>query len=200
MRRQLYVAWSILKLLVGIALLPLLALLFFISKSAFLGAMTFLWVHLDIFTPQGELYLRRFFMTPKTQWYCPRFLHYIALSDEGRDPHDHPGAFTTTILAGGYNEEIYFPRVPVREGGFGRPGNPFIRQARPFETYVNPVGHTHDVKLIGPTMTWVKGWKRGISWGFWNLDPVDPKKDTWVYNEDYGEKGGERKSWTIDGQ
>ncbi len=197
--RRLYLLYSIAKLLLAVALSPLIVLTFFVSKKAFLVVMSALWLHLDIFTPEGELYLRRFFFYPKFKHGPnPRFLHYIRLSDEGRDPHNHPGPFTTTILWNGYNEDIYFPQQDKL--GFGRPGLPFVREVRAWNTYVNPDGHTHAVKLIGPTLTWVVGWKKGKPWGFWILDPKDPSKDRWVESEEYGEKGDERKSWTIDGK
>lgn len=201
MRGRLYTTFAVLKLLVGVALLPLLVATFFVTKRGFLAAMGFLWPHLDIYTPQGELYLRRWFFWPKLKYGPrPRFLHWIRLSDLGRDPHDHPGEFTTTILWNGYDEEIYFPAVPEYEGRFGRPGSPWVRNARAWETYVNPMGHTHAVKLIGETLTWVVGWKKGKPWGFWVLHPKDASFDRWVESEEYGEKGDERKSWTIDGK
>jgi len=215
MKAKLCTAYAVLKLLLGIALLPALVLTFLVWKRAFIAAMTFLWVHLDIYTPEGELYLRRWFMTPKFRSPNrlvphPRFLHLIKLSDGGRDPHDHPGAFTTTILWNGYDEEIYFPRGDYiaarnKEGGwtftnrFGRPGNPLMRKVRAYSTYENSEVHTHRVKLIGPTLSWVVGWKKGKPWGFWILDQDDPSKDRWVDSETYGEKGIDRKSWTIDG-
>jgi len=205
MTPRLYTALAVLKCVLAVALSPLIAVLFLVSKPAFIWAMTQLWPHLDIYTPEGKLYLRRFFMTPKTQWFRPRFLHVIYLSDAGRDPHDHPGPFSTHIFWNGYDEEIYFPHdfcVTCNEDHplVGRPGNPFVRKVRAGETYENPEGHTHRVQLIGTTLTWVVGWIRGKKWGFWVLDPKDPALDRWVESEEYGEKGEERKSWTIDGK
>ena len=52
------------------------------------------------------LYLRRFYLTPRTRpswwpdswkWYR-FFLHHIVRSDDDRDPHDHPWDFTSLIL------------------------------------------------------------------------------------------------------
>ncbi len=208
MRAKLYLAWSVLKCLVAVALSPLLLFLVLTWRRAFIAIFSALWVHLDIYTPDGRLYLRRWFMTPK--WKSPRlphprFLHLILLSDDGRVPHDHPGAFTTTILWNGYDEEIYFPHgrcgEPYCEGdhSVGRPGSPFLREVRFPNTYVNSETHTHLVKLIGPTLSWVVGWKKGKKWGFWKL-AENPADDLWVESEEYGEKGEERKSWTIDGR
>lgn len=197
-----FVIWSTIKAVFAVAISPFIFLTFLVDKWAFIALMSALWPHLDIYTPDGRLYLRRWFMTPKGQSYRPRFLHLILLADEGRDPHDHPGEFDTTILMNGYNEEVYFPHGFWYENGeiFGRPGKPLIVEARVGDTLNNPAGHTHIVNLIGPTLTWVKAWKKGRKWGFWKLDPLDLSKDEWVESEAYGEKGEERKSWTIDGK
>ena len=199
MRRHLYLAWSITKAILAVGISPVILLTFLASKPAFIALMSALWPHLDIYTPEGLLYLRRWFMTPKTQLYHPRFLHLILLPDEGRDPHNHPGAFSTTILWNGYDEEIYFPK-DTSKLWWGRPARPWVREVRAWNTYDNPEGHTHLVKLIGPTLSWVVAWKRGKPWGFWKLDALDPARDVWVESNEYGDKGVERKSWTIDGK
>ncbi len=199
--RWVYLAWSVLKMFFAVVISPYLLFEFFVSKPNFLMALSWVWPHLDIFTPEGDLYLRRFFFWPKFKHGPnPRFLHFIRLSDEGRDPHDHPGPFKTTILWNGYDEEIYYPKKEYFPVSWGRPGTPVIRKARAGDTLRNPPGHTHAVKLIGPTLTWVVGWKKGKPWGFWIMDAKDPSKDRWVESEAYGEKGDERKSWTIDGK
>lgn len=200
MLRNFYLAWSITKAIFAVAISPVILLAFFVNIKAFLWLMAALWPHLDIYTPEGELYLRRWFMTPKGRSYPPRFLHLILISDEGRDPHDHPGPFTSKILWNGYNEEIYYAGPNARPDGQGRPGHPFMRYARAGDVLRNPEGHTHAVHLKGPTLSWVVAWKRGKPWGFWVMDPTDPSKDRWVESSEYGEKGVERKSWTIDGK
>lgn len=198
--RRLYLAWSITKALFAVAISPLILLAFFVSKPVFIDVMSALWPHLDIYTSEGYLYLRRWFMSLKGRSYPPRFLHLILISDEGRDPHDHPGKFSTKILWNGYDEEVFYPGVPAMEAGYGRPGNPHVNHARAGDVLHNPEGHTHRVNLIGPTLSWVVAWKKGRPWGFWIMDPKDPSKDRWVESNEYGEKGEERKSWTIDGK
>jgi hypothetical protein len=197
--------WVALKMLMAIVLSPWLLVVFFCMPLTFLDVFTLLWPHLDILRPDKSLYLRRFFMTPKTQWYRPRFLHYIAQDDEGRDPHDHPGPFKTTILHGGYVEKIYYPHQH-RAADFFKIGETVIydrtsahdmRLAKPGDTLNNPEGHTHMVKLTAPTWSWVVGWKRGRPWGFWILDPFDATKDHWIESEEYGVKGEEIKSWEM---
>lgn len=189
---NLFKIWAGLKLLVALALLPVLVPLFFVWNDAFLVLFTALWPHLDILSAEEGLYLRRFFMTPKTRWFRPRFLHYIRRSDAGRDPHDHPGRFVTRILRGGYWEMVYLPRDPLRK----EHGLVVDRRAVPEgRTLDNPEGHTHMVELYRPTWTWVVAWIRGKPWGFWILDPEDGSKDRWVESEAYGVKGDEIKSW-----
>lgn len=188
--KYVYVA---LKMLVAVATSPLLILLFIVSPKLFLPVFTFLWPHLDILGDDGSLYLRRWFMTPKTQWFCPRFLHYIARSDEGRDPHDHPGRFVTKILKTGYREYVYYPRDQMFRTFYGMWAS---NDARAGAVRNNGVGHTHMVSLVwGPAWTWVIGWIRGKPWGFWVLDPVDASKDRWIESKEYGAKSQERASW-----
>jgi len=182
------------KLALAIPLIPALWALFWVFPEIFKVVFTALWPHLDILREDGSLYLRRFFMTPKTQWYRPRFLHYIAQGDTGRDPHDHPGPFITTILYGGYEERVYFPREMGRRRAHGLFESHVVL---PGDTLRNSAGHTHIVTLIAPTWTWVVGWIRGKPWGFWQLDPEDSSKDVWTESEQYGVKGEEIKSWEI---
>ena len=110
--KYVYVA---LKMLVAVAVSPLLVLVFVVSPTLFLPVFTFLWVHLDILGEDGSLYLRRWFMTPKTKWFRPRFLHLIARSDEGRDPHDRPNSFRTTILRGATTRRSITRRIRSSE-------------------------------------------------------------------------------------
>lgn len=193
-RQAFYYVYVALKLLVGIASLPLLVLLFRVWERGFLAAFTFLWPHLDILDDDG-LYLRRWFMTPKTKWFHPRFLHLINRSDVGRAPHDHPGAFATRILRRAYDELVYKPKLTLFRQEHGLC---IIFRRNPGTLLHNPEGHTHMVSLVdGPVWTWVTGWIRGKPWGFWELDPYDANNDRWIDSEVYGVKGHEVKSWEI---
>lgn len=198
--KYVYVA---LKMLVAVVISPLLVICFVLSPSLFLPVFTFLWPHLDILGEDGSLYLRRWFMTPKTRWFRPRFLHYIARDDEGRDPHDHPGKFCTKILKGGYSENVYFPLrddlTPwfLRQAPLDRTYPHRVRSGCPGDVLNNEEGHTHMVKLFEPTWTWVVAWIRGKPWGFWKLHPTDASQDRWIESEEYGVKGQEIASWEI---
>jgi len=193
MVKLLKLVFAFIKVLVAIVLSPILCILFYKWNAAFLFLMTALWPHLNILDSEGKLYLRRFFFSPKTKWFRPRFLHYIALSDVGRYPHDHPGSFYTHILTGGYVESIYFPRdVKFRQSQ----GLCVVKPQRVGTKIFNPEGHTHKVQLFAPTFTWVKGWIRGKPWGFYDLHPTDATKDVWIESNEYGHKGKEIESWT----
>lgn len=68
--------------------------------------------HQDIARDNGDLYLRRFFLTRKVEgevrsWNL--YLHKFFLSDLDLHLHDHPWRFTSLILAGGYWEHSVNP-------------------------------------------------------------------------------------------
>jgi hypothetical protein len=190
--RAVRIAWAALKTALSVCISPVLFLLFRVRIDWFMTAFTALWPHLDILDEKKDLYLRRFFMTPKTPWFRPRFLHFIAQDDKGRDPHDHPGPFKTKILRGGYDEFVYFPLNTQFRKFYGTHKLVITHEGDVLE---NKVGHTHMLTLHGPTWTWVVGWISGKPWGFWKIDPDDANKDRWVFNEDYGVKGEEIRSW-----
>ena len=102
-----------------------------------------------------ELYLRRFFITPRNLSYKV-FLHYIARSDEDRCTHDHPWDFTSFIFWNGYHEQILNKEdVLVNKTAAA----PCVR--------INNGEHRHKVELIGPTWTLVLAGPRRRVWGFW---------------------------------
>lgn len=51
-------------------------------------------------------------------------LHKFTDIDRG-DPHDHPWAFKSTILYGGYVEEVYHPKLGLVETRHRHPGDNF---------------------------------------------------------------------------
>lgn len=102
------------------------------------------------------LYLRRFFLTSK----CGPlrvFLHHIVMSDNDRDPHDHPGDFETTIAKGSYREFIDL-------NPDGSPAD--IRLALPGMCLSNPAEHLHKVEVIEPVWSIVVFWRAKRIWGF----------------------------------
>lgn len=59
--------------------------------------------HDDLHTPDGRLYMRRYWITRLADGTSERF-HHILISDADPDPHDHPWDYTTHILCGTYIE------------------------------------------------------------------------------------------------
>lgn len=115
--------------------------------------LTWLLPHRDIVKEGKGLYLRRFYLGRLFGWRL--FLHYIARSDDDRDPHDHPWDFATFILKGGYVEEIDMPHA--MDVIIAKPGTLHFRAAQ----------HTHQITLRrGPAWTLVLAGPPKRSWGF----------------------------------
>lgn len=53
----------------------------------------------------GDPYLDRLRLV-ETPWFSV-FLHHIHRADVERDPHDHPWAFASLVLCGGYREQVW---------------------------------------------------------------------------------------------
>ncbi len=141
----------------------------------------------DIRKPDGRLYLRRFYITPRSwlgydwkrgrsRWprvlgwvpvtYRKIFVHHILLSDE-RTPHDHPWDFTTRILAGMYVEHIGTQGQRARCGSFG-------------SVLRNHAGHVHALEIIRPVWSLVCAGESRRVWGFWShSDELGPQWTDW---------------------
>jgi len=134
------------------------------------------WPHKDI-ARGGDLYLRRFYLTPL--WFPIRlFLHHIVRPDSDEHMHDHPWDFWTFPVMGGYLENGHRPRrgdvigihwllklvgtdpeMGIRHGGW---------QFRP-STY------RHRIVAVFPnTWTLVATRKAVREWGFWVKDKFVP--------------------------
>jgi len=135
--------------------------------------------HYDIVNG-GELYLRRF-MVRKDAVKGNIFIHHILKSDSDRDPHGHPWAFDSFILAGGYVDEAYEVKwlkgKPTRAQADAEPFKqwPIIRDALPtrtrakvFRFYRRPASHTHMLKLHPGKTAWtfVRTTGQEQPWGF----------------------------------
>lgn len=93
------------------------------------------------------------------------YLHVFHRSDEDRELHDHPWAFASLILWGGYIEHT--PQGTSRKW----PGMLLLR----------PATWRHRVDLVGTgraaTLVWVMPKSR--DWGFWSVD------GTWISQPEY---------------
>lgn len=114
-----------------------------------------------------ELYMRRFFVSPRT-WAKRFFLHCILKPDDQRVLHDHPWDFTTLVLARGYTETFkdkiasYTDGFPIFQIVINRTRLSLPRQMR---TYA--AEHTHAVNPDrGPAWTLVCASQARRTWGF----------------------------------
>lgn len=115
------------------------------------------------------LYLRRFFLTPRS-WPVRVFLHHIVRSDDDRDPHDHPWDFSSSILKGAYLENI-----DVAPDGDG-PADTRVMHAG--LTSDNPAEHVHRVDVLEPVWSLVVTERARREWGF-------TTPNGWVNHNDY---------------
>ena len=73
-----------------------------------------------------------------------RVVHRFGAADgPGADPHDHPWSFSSTIIAGGYVEEVFSLDHPLDP--------PQVIERRPGDTFRNEAGTIHRiVRLTAP--------------------------------------------------
>lgn len=148
--------------------------------------------HRDIVI-DGELYLRRWFLTPR---FLPvrLFLHCILREDEDRFLHDHPWNFHTLVLAGGY-DEVYYPKLHARTHAYWRTverasweeprdAAGFFRAHRrlkPGALVQNDARHAHAVKPYNGTVwTLVAAQQARLP---------EPGRESWGFYTDKGFKG-----------
>jgi hypothetical protein len=108
----------------------------------------------------GDPYLDRLRLI-ETPWFAV-FLHHIHRPDKDPDPHDHPWAFWSLVLAGTYYEQIW----PDKR----KPGNYRYRNRIRFSLRGLSRKSAHLIRSIeGPLWTLVVTGRSGgtESWGFW---------------------------------
>jgi hypothetical protein len=118
-----------------------------------------------------RLYLVRCWLTPPKVSAEDRFdsgdsvlLHYFAEPDDDGALHDHPWAFRTTVLSGGYWEEL--PGSFVSKTGPG-PMRTDLRSIGAGATVEHQANDLHAVASISPeTWTLVRTGPRVRDWGF----------------------------------
>ncbi len=108
------------------------------------------------------LYLSRFQIL-KTPWFSIK-LHWFHRPDPDRDLHDHPWAFVSFILRGGYTELInYLPSCPLS----------IMHKHIRWFNFKNTVT-SHRVITIKPgTLTLVITGPKKKSWGFYDEETSD---------------------------
>lgn len=122
--------------------------------------LLFVFRHRDI-VKDGNLYLRRFYITPRS-WRYRIFIHHIFRSDEDRDPHDHPWSFFTIMLKGSYREFFY------EQHGHDA-WTTKVTILKRFRFLFRKATDTHRLFLEnGPVWTLVIAGKTIRPWGFWS--------------------------------
>lgn len=112
------------------------------------------WPHDTLHTADGQPYMRRYYPqgpgTPTLGDTSIR-LHHFLNSDPGRDLHDHPWDFTTTILNGTYIEHTPTGPIPRHTG----------------DTIHHQAEHPHRIELTdGPVWTLFTHGPARRRWGF----------------------------------
>lgn len=67
----------------------------------------------------------------------PAVLHHIAQAEPEADPHDHPWGFTSFVIAGGYEEQI-----------FDSNGDFYYAARRPGDTFDIAASHIHRITYL----------------------------------------------------
>jgi hypothetical protein len=131
-------------------------------------------------THQGDLYLRRWLLTPSVcGWRL--MLHKIARPDRDRALHDHPWDFATLCLRGGYVEELWDGGGAAEREHVLVPGDVRLRAAE----------HTHRIARIMGAAAWtlVLHGPRRRAWGFW-----DAETGEFTVSHEYFREGYDRAS------
>lgn len=117
----------------------------------------------EILAPDGSPYMRRYWLFGHPKRSVPsRRYHEILQSDADRDLHDHPWAFTTTILDGGYDEHTPDGVRRIAEG----------------DSLHHDGTDLHRLELTRPVWTYVETGRIFRKWGF-------QTSRGWMYWRDY---------------
>jgi hypothetical protein len=116
----------------------------------------------------GDPYLDRLRIV-QTPW-LGVYLHHIHRPDRDRDPHDHPWAFASLVLCGGYQETVW-PDKRRHDRMFAR-----IRGRFSLATLDRDAAHIITA-IKGPLWTLVLTGPRRGDWGFWELGKFVPWRE-----------------------
>lgn len=126
--------------------------------------------------------LTRYYLI-ETRWFAV-YLHHLHASDEDRALHDHPWAFITFLLSGGY-----FEHTPWKAPEMNRrlniqtppPGDDRSVRTwrRRFSVLYRPAIWRHRLELVKPTWTLILRSRHLREWGFIT-------KSGWLHWKEYG--------------
>lgn len=124
----------------------------------------------------GREFLRRYRIV-QTPWVSV-FVHRMQVPDPGSDLHDHPWAFGSLILAGGYDEVT----ASIRDAKHGQK----IRRRARWTWALTRIDECHTIVSLARSPTWtlvVTGPTRR-RWGFY----VDGAWQDWEHEYDYARR------------
>jgi hypothetical protein len=125
------------------------------------------WADIPDARDESRVYLRRLriLQTP----YFALYLHFIYQSDKDRDPHDHPFAFRSLIVRGGYTERVW----RTYAGHVG--GDGVERTWRRWSLHKTPLNVAHMIDYLWPnTVTLVFCGPKVKDWGFYTEQGFTP--------------------------
>jgi len=146
-----------------------------------------LWRWENICGPDGKPYLRRFVLA-RLPGNRRVYLHHFVGDDWARHPHDHPKAFWSIGLWGGYTEHQYIDLAVVnilKQAGVLRWRAPWVRWF--------PAEHIHRIMLtpgVSGAWTLVITGRQSRRWGFWRGLPVTQWVDWVTYLHKFGSRSG----------
>ena len=138
----------------------------------------FTWKEFPVLRIRGrvndEIYLTRWWLLGHKKSRVALMLHKMHRPDDHACHHDHPWAFWTLVLKGGYVEQVthrkeIYPPYNIRGTVHERVDT---RHNKPGMLLYRPATHTHRIHALprGSCWTLVFRLPRVRSWGFWTND------------------------------
>lgn len=126
-------------------------------------------------------YLTRIHVTPFAWW--PKgwrriYIHIFARPDKDREFHDHPWAFDTLVLWGGYIEKSHVMRNGKPTGEIKTDKLGWLSFRR------RPAEHAHriiELRARRVVTLVMRDWGRKREWGFWTEVETSPRRKTWLW-------------------
>lgn len=118
----------------------------------------------EIKSREGKVHFQRYRVI-ESPWFNI-YIHYIARSDQDKDPHNHPWFFMSMILWGGYIEKRYVSLSWKKDRQTISP-ELYRKRRTIFTIGLNEIYEFHKIKLVKPTWTLVVTGKRIVdNWGY----------------------------------
>lgn len=133
--------------------------------------------------PPGTIIVRTERMSPAFVKYHlddGRVLHRFVRPEPHADPHDHPWSFETTILSGGYVEEVFAFRA---DGGWR---SMFVERP-PGSRHMIEAGHIHRIVAL----------PAGESWTLVRAGPHERKTLFWRFGDVVQRRAWNVRRWSI---